>query len=290
MKKGLTLSMIFLANSANYSESFGNISPLKKLHRGDGYAYTYISRQAIRYSLVEHLEWDKTPTAVDKVVQFSPEATIDVYPEIDFFGYMRTKSGKDTSKRSAVCRISHAISLEPYKSDLDFLTNMGLYNRHKKIEPLKKIENAIVQSELHQSFYAYTITIDLERVGIDGDIAIAKEEKIKRVQTLLKGIKFLSRDIKGRLENLSPLFAIGGVYDMKSPHFEGRLKLKQGCLQTELIAETLKLDEGIEAATNIGYVGGIFDNDDAVKAMGTMGVGDLFRTLDAEVEAYYEAH
>lgn len=34
MKKGLTLSMIFVANSANYSEGFGNISTLKKLHRG----------------------------------------------------------------------------------------------------------------------------------------------------------------------------------------------------------------------------------------------------------------
>ena len=50
--KGLTLSIIFEAESANYGESFGNISSLKKLSRGDGNSYSYISRQALRYNII----------------------------------------------------------------------------------------------------------------------------------------------------------------------------------------------------------------------------------------------
>lgn len=95
LNKGLTLSIVFKAASANYGESFGNISELKKLTRGNGESYTYISRQALRYNMIQQLGWDNTPVSAEgsgtkKVVQFSAEATIDNYPEIDLFGYMKT--------------------------------------------------------------------------------------------------------------------------------------------------------------------------------------------------------
>ena len=54
-KDGLTLTMIFLAESANYGEGVGNITTLKKMTRGDYQQYSYISRQAIRYNLVQQL-------------------------------------------------------------------------------------------------------------------------------------------------------------------------------------------------------------------------------------------
>ena len=47
-KDGLTLTMVFLAESANYGEGVGNITTLKKMTRGDYQLYSYISRQAIR--------------------------------------------------------------------------------------------------------------------------------------------------------------------------------------------------------------------------------------------------
>ena len=50
-KNGLTLTMVFLAESANYGEGVGNITALKKMTRGDFQQYSYISRQAIRYWL-----------------------------------------------------------------------------------------------------------------------------------------------------------------------------------------------------------------------------------------------
>ena len=49
-KDGLTLTMVFLAESANYGEGVGNITTLKKMTRGDYQQYSYISRQAIRYN------------------------------------------------------------------------------------------------------------------------------------------------------------------------------------------------------------------------------------------------
>ena len=54
-RNGFTLTMIFLAESANYGEGVGNISTLKKLSRGNYEQYTYISRQAIRYNISS---WD----------------------------------------------------------------------------------------------------------------------------------------------------------------------------------------------------------------------------------------
>ena len=86
-KNGLTMTIVFVAESANYGEGLGNISNIKKMTRGNASQYSYISRQAIRYNIVQQAEWDNTPVE-DKsgVVQFAPSATIEDYPEIDLFG------------------------------------------------------------------------------------------------------------------------------------------------------------------------------------------------------------
>ena len=94
-KKGLTFTAIFLTESANYGEGIGNVATLKKISRNRGEQYTYISRQAIRYNIVEQLGENKANVKAEgsgdkKVVQFSAETTIKDYPELDFFGYMKT--------------------------------------------------------------------------------------------------------------------------------------------------------------------------------------------------------
>ena len=78
------------------------------------------------------------------------------------------------------------------------MTNMGLALRGN-------LSNGIAQSEIHRSYYSYTMSIDLDRVGVDGEINIAEEDKAERVKVLLDSVHYLYRDIKGRRENLSPL-------------------------------------------------------------------------------------
>lgn len=287
-RNGLTLTMIFEAQSANYGEGIANISQLKKMTKGNGEVYTYISRQAIRYNIVNQMQCDNTPVEDAGVVQFAPLATIADYPEIDLFGYMKTSAKGEKDKgtqsiRSAVVRLSNAISLEPYKSDLDFLTNMGLAKRGKDLN------NAIAQSEVHHSLYVYTLTIDLDRVGIDtnDDINLDAAEKTRRIHLLLDTIQYLYRDIKGRRENFGPIFAVGGVYERKNPYFEGRVELNKKGLNTALIKDIIESCEDTKLHTVVGSLDGKFKNQDEINELSPISVSQLFQTLKKEVEDYY---
>ena len=302
--KGLTLSIIFEAESANYGEGFGNISSLKKMSRGDGYSYSYISRQALGYNIRKQLRWDNTEVSdKDKVVQHDRDTSIKDYPEIDLFGYMKTGKNSINEKsniRAAVVRLSNAISLENYNSDLDFLTNVALAKRGN-------FENMIAQSEIHKSYYAYTITIDLDRVGIDEviteyvkgkepkkeKIEIEKSERAKRVNDLLTILKTLYRDIRGRRENLSPIFIIGGVYNIKNPFFENRLRVNKNNLDIDIISKTIDIDEEVKNNTVVGYIGNIFNNSKEIeeglktKGLKTKSISEFFDYLSEEVNKYY---
>lgn len=292
--KGLTASFIFEAQSGNYGEGIGNISILKKLSRGDGSMYTYISRQALRYNIVEQMGCNSTPVEASgegskKVVQYAPSASITQYPEIDLFGYMKTAgSGENARTRSAVVRLSHAIALEPYSSDMDFSTNMGLARRNN-------LDNNISQSEIHHSFYAYTIAVDLERVGVEQDVngKIVEEikeagEKANRIKNFLHTLQYLYRDIKGRRENLAPVFAIGGVYDRKNPFFENRLLVSKGKLRLDTLTSVLAAQKEIKEQTLVGLVEGVFANSaDISTEYKAIPMAKFFDELCDKVGAYY---
>ena len=287
-RNGLTMTIIFQAESANFGEGIGNLTVLKKYSRGDKNHYTYISRQALRYNIIQQLGYDNTPISNESgVVQFAADASIDKYPEVDLFGYMKTVSKKDnsagkSSTRSAVVRLSNAVSLEPFNSDLDFLTNMGLAKR-------EGYENAIAQSEIHRSLYAYTVTIDLDRIGEDGDISIPVDEKINRIETLLKTIMFLYRDIKGRRENLSPLFVIGGVFSRKNPFFSNAINVNNGNLNISSIKSVLDMMQEEKEFVKVGLVNGIFNNeDDIINELNAKGVGEIFNEIIDDMKKAYE--
>lgn len=283
--KGLMLSMIFEAESANYGEGVGNVASLKKMARGAGEQYTYISRQAIRYNIIQQLGEKNTPTRVEKdVVQFAPDATIKDYPEIDFFGYMKTEKGADSKIRSAVVRLSNAVSLETFKGDLDFLTNKGLAERTPGMKGMN-----IAQSEIHRSYYRYTITVDLEQIGIDDGIELEKRERARRVNKLLDTIALLYRDIRGRREDLKPLFAIGGVYDVKNPIFQNILEVKENKIVIEAIKDVMF--DSIEKDTLCGLIKGKFGNDEEIiKELGAVSMPELFKQLKVKVSEYYESN
>ena len=294
-KKGLTFTAIFLAESANYGEGIGNVATLKKISRNRGEQYTYISRQAIRYNIVEQLGENKANVKAEgsgdkKVVQFSAETTIKDYPELDFFGYMKTVKGDNSKNRSAIVRLSNAVSLETFKGDLEFLTNKGLVDR---IDRNEKVFPNIAQAEIHKSYYKYTVTIDLDKIGIDelDEIEIEKEEKARRVNKLLDTISLLYRDIRGRREDLKPLFIIGGVYDIKNPFFENVVDVRNNKILVEKL--TSGIYDFIEKDTAAGIVKEQFENDTeletelAKKNIKVLNVPEFFKQLKNKIDEYY---
>ena len=294
-KKGLTFTAIFLAESANYGEGIGNVATLKKISRNRGEQYTYISRQAIRYNIVEQLDENKANVIAEgsgdkKVVQFSAETTIKDYPELDFFGYMKTIKGDNSKNRSAIVRLSNAVSLETFKGDLEFLTNKGLVDR---IDRNEKVFPNIAQAEIHKSYYKYTVTIDLDKIGVDelDGIEIENEEKARRVNKLLDTISLLYRDIRGRREDLKPLFIIGGVYDIKNPFFENVVDVRNNKILVEKL--TSGIYDFIENDTAVGIVKEQFENDTEIetelakKNIKVLNVLEFFKQLKNKIDEYY---
>ncbi len=268
MANFLSLTIVFKAGNLNYGESTANITGLKRLSF-KGKSYSYISRQALRYDIVRimHEEFDMplTPVGSDgRVVQFEANATIRDYPEIDLFGYMKTAGEGSRSKiRKAIVRLSDAISLEPWNNDIDYGNNMGLSVRGQNLD------NMIFQTEIHKSFYTYTLTIDIDKVGVDqnDNINLENTAKIQRVSKLLDAIKILYRDIKGRRQDLSPVFIIGGIYNSGNPFFYNKVELILGMDSVKISPEPINeiLDRSfnnqpIKNSTYLGYLNGIFSN------------------------------
>lgn len=293
MSKALTLTVVFQGNSLNYGEGIGNIAELKKIHRSNGDVHTFASRQSIRYDIVrlgnEWFGWNlDTVDKSKKTVQFREDISIYDSVEMDLFGYLKT--GKKSEKRSAVARLSHAMSLEPYHSDMEFLNNMGLAERINETPNLANIEQ-------HESLYSYTVTIDLQRVGVDGEIELSVEDKITRIHQLLDILKLLNRNIRGRQESLSPLFVVGGVYSVANPFFLSRVHLKNPnkdwAIQVEPLKSTLELTFGSEKVmdhTQIGYVKGIFSNENEFTDLldnKVRGIEEFFEYLKQEIATYY---
>jgi len=299
-KSGLTITMIFKAQSLNYSEGIGNIAELKKLTRGNGDVYTFASRQALRYDIArlgnEMFNWNLQVVDKDKkTVQFSDKYTIEDSEEMDLFGYMRTIGKSDennggASVRSAVVRLSNALSLEKYKSDIEFLSNKGMADRIKEHPNIANLEQ-------HLSYYTYTVTIDLSKVGIDCDIELSNEVKKNRVIQLLEILKVLNRNIRGREENLSPVFVIGGIYTLNSPFFLGRIALNDKKEKFELDVDMLKDamslklgEEFIKDDTRVGIVKNTFSNEDKINEMVDNKVGtvqEFFEDIESKVSEYY---
>ncbi|MBO8156941.1 MAG: type I-B CRISPR-associated protein Cas7/Cst2/DevR [Bacillaceae bacterium] len=293
MGKGLTFTVVFRANSLNYGEGIANISELKKIHRGNGDVLTFVSRQSIRYDIVrlgnEWFEWNLD--TVDKkkgTLQFKDDVTIEDSAEMDFFGYLKT--GKKSEKRPAVARLSHAVSLEPYRSDLEFLNNMGLAERVGETPNLANIEQ-------HESLYTYTITLDLDKVGVDGDVKLPKEERVNRIYQLLDILKLLNRNIRGRQESLAPLFVIGGVYSVSNPFFLGRVTLEPrkksyniNVKALEDVLETTFAGEKVDENTYIGYVSGLFGNEEQFAELAGDRAGSIeefFSSMKEKVADHY---
>jgi CRISPR-associated protein Cst2 len=296
MAKFLSLTVVFDGQNLNYGEGVGNIGALKRLSM-KGKSFSYISRQALRYDMVrimnEMFNVPFTPIGQDgKVVQFEKDAIIKDFPEIDLFGYMKTGKNCGNGKQSirkAPSRLSDAISLEPYNNDLEFGNNMGLSHRKKDTD------NMLFQFETHKSLYSYTMTIDLDKIGVDDNDGLNLDagERAQRVNYLLDAVKILYRDIRGKRENLSPQFVIGGIYKAGNPFFYNKIEVsysKDKCLlNTDKINEALEItisDKKIEDDTAIGVSTGTFSNTADLK-ISPVTIENFFSGVKKKVSSHY---
>lgn len=248
-RKGLTITYIVKAFLSNYDEGYGNVSVAKKVHRGSGDTFLFTSRQALRYSLVnwlvEHGLWKYAQlTSAEGVKQYDiTQLEKELPEEADLFGYMITRGReKRAISRSAVARLTHLISLEPWRGDQELLTNKNFADRIGEDPDMANIETGY-------GYYKYTLSVDLNKVGEDKNFnhTLSKEEKIKRVSDLIEATKFLFRDIRGRREDLKPLFVIGGVYHKSSPFFHNAVNI---CFKG---SKAFIIEESLNQILNVTY-------------------------------------
>jgi CRISPR-associated protein Cst2 len=131
-----------------------------------------------------------------------------------------------------------------------------------------------------------------------GDPVIDSSERIRRISVFLDGIKTLYRDIRGRREDLSPQFVIGGISDTGNPLFYNILKVEykggSDVLKIDPIADRLNFtvppdNKPIKELFHTGVIDKIFANDKDIreKLPNVTGIEDFFGKVKKAVSSYY---
>ncbi|MFH8120094.1 MAG: type I-B CRISPR-associated protein Cas7/Cst2/DevR [Candidatus Aenigmatarchaeota archaeon] len=230
-RRYIVMDIVFYGSSLNYDQGIGNYQELKKITKWDGKQYILVSRYALRYSILHWAnklfpnEWKlagRGELEVENEVVHPKKELIQnnnilSFPEFDLFGFMIAKEGEPTITRVSPVKISHAISLTPYNYDVHFTANLDMMKRAAG----PGAGSNPVNMEEKMDFYVYNIVIDVDRIGkytkeehgIDiGDIDVTNK-RIDRIIQLVETIFNLKREIKGRMEDLSPWLVICGLYE-----------------------------------------------------------------------------
>ncbi|MEN4017568.1 MAG: type I-B CRISPR-associated protein Cas7/Cst2/DevR [Methanobacterium sp.] len=217
MGKYIVMDIVFYGNSLNYDQGSGNYQELKKITKWDGRQYTLVSRYALRYSLLEtarkaslwSLAEEKNLTAsgsgdkkvIQPAVDFLLSGELLEYPEFDLFGYLITDP---QNFRTAPVKIDHAVSMTPFNYDALFNANLGLANRmRKKFGDMKP--NPFT-SEEHETFYQYSVVIDIENIG-ETEVYIKKDSEINfknekwKIEDIEDGEKIIFKLKKGKKQD-----------------------------------------------------------------------------------------
>ena len=254
MKNAVTITIIFKGSALNRDEKAGgNILTIKKLKRGDGKVYPYISRPAIRHYLFTTL-WRKNPErwkiaevrlAQNDVIQFDlNKGNAVTRAELDLFGYMATMSGSTAITRKAPLGITKAEGLEPWEGDMAFYSNHDLVRRGR--EKGLNAQPDLYNKEEYLGFFKVSFTLDLERIGkvdelknyelrkekgieiiIPGETVKITPEKGRKVEKIEEG-----KEYKGKIGNTNVTFKVEKnefYIKLNSPKIENNeLKLKSG--------------------------------------------------------------
>lgn len=296
--QGLTLTII--ANmTSNYGEGLGNLSTVQKVFK-NGKTFATRSRESLKNSLmVEAGFYD------DLVVVSAGGVTQkDVNEELNASncralegGYMNTE-GTTTIRKSSIY-LTDAISCSEFVGEYRFHNNLFMAQRAADQLGINLQEEGNAkeaglmpyQYEYDRGLKVYSVTIDLDRVGVDENftkddlpLEADSEEKADRVISLLKAIQSLNLVVKGNLDNAEPVFIVGGIGERKTHFFENVINVEN---QELLITEDLKyrLGDNYKAAL---LEGGNLKNETEIKeSLNSISISEFFDDLFVKVRQYY---
>lgn len=290
--KALTLTII--ANmTSNYGEGLGNIGSVQKVYR-NGKSYAIRSRESMKNAImVQSGLYDDLEVQVDKSVNqkaVSKDINASNNRALEG-GYMNTSNG--TKIRKSSFYLTDAISFNSFVNETRFHNNLYLAQTYAKktgISVQDKAKEAGLmpyQYEYDKSLKKYSITIDLDRIGVDENYNAEanSEEKIYRVNALLDTVKTLTMVVKGNLDNAEPVFVVGGIGDRKTHYFDNVVQMENLRLK---LGDDLKkkLSEGYKLGLLEGYN---FENEDQIKSeLNPISIENFFDNLYEEVREYYE--
>lgn len=298
-KKNLGLTLTIVCNiTSNYGESLGNASSVQKVFK-NGKIYATRSRESMKNAIMTQsgMYKDLKVIAVGKATQ--KVAQKDVTEELNASncralegGYMNTNNL--TVIRKSSFYLTDAIACDEFVNETRFHNNLCLastYARDNGINLQEKAgESGLMpyQYEFDKSLKKYSITFDLDKVGVDEYFNAEAEvsEKIERVNLILETIENLSLVVKGNLDNAEPLMIFGGIGSCKTHYFDNVVNITKSTLNIT--------DELIERLNKGNYKmafieGGNFVNENEIKEkLNPISVTDFFEKLKGDVKKYYE--
>lgn len=289
--KNTALTLTVIANmTSNYGESLGNISSVQKVYR-EGKEYATRSRESLKNAIcVQAGLYDDLQTSVDGAMQKLVTKDINAATcKALEGGYMSTKDV--TYIRNSSFYLTDAVSAEPFISDARFHNNLYLATNFAKAKGLNVQNNSKdcglmpYQYEYDKSIKIYSITIDLEKVGVDQnfDAEASNEEKCSRVLSIIDAVENLSLVVKGNLDNAEPIFIVGGLSPRKTHMFENAVKVVGKNLVVEPIKE--KLDMGFSCG--LMRNGQLGNEDEIVRELNPTTGPKFFNQLREDVKAYF---
>ena len=289
--KNTALTLTVIANmTSNYGEGLGNISSVQKVYRG-GKEYATRSRESLKNAIcVQAGLYDDLQTSVDGAMQKLVTKDINAATcKALEGGYMSTKDV--TYIRNSSFYLTDAVSVEPFISDARFHNNLYLETNFAKANGLNVQNDSKdcglmpYQYEYDKSIKIYSITIDLEKVGVDQnfDAEASNEEKCSRVLSIIDAVENLSLVVKGNLDNAEPIFIAGGLSPRKTHMFENAVRVVGKNLVVEPIKEKLEMGFSCGLMRN-GQLG---NEDEIVRELKPTTVPKFFNQLREDVKAYF---
>lgn len=292
MGKSVTLTIISNMTS-NYGEGLGNIATVQKVFR-NGKTYAIRSKESLKNAImVESGFYDDLGVSVCKKAaqkEVSAKKNVANCRALEG-GYMNTSG--NTTKRNSSFYLTDAVSCEEFVNETRFHNNLYVAQKYAKDNGLdlqKKEEKCGLtpyQYEYDRELKAYSLTIDLDMIGVDENFGTEadKEEKYARVAALLDTVQHLSLIVKGNMDNAEPIFVVGGLVERKTHYFENVVKVEKSRLviSDELVS---RVENGCAAGVMDGVC---LENTEEIKEkLHAVSVTFFFGNLKKEVADYYE--